>query len=90
MSWMAWTGITSTFFSVIALILLCMTIYEIKVPCKERKGFLPIETTRGDRLFMGLLSSAFIHLGFLAFSDINLFVALALSIVWLGVILRWG
>lgn len=47
MSWMAWTELTVAFFSVIAVILTCMTIYEIKVPCTERKGFLPISTTRG-------------------------------------------
>jgi hypothetical protein len=27
-----------------------------------RKGFLPMATTRGDRLFIGLLSAAYINL----------------------------
>ncbi len=27
-----------------------------------RKGFLPIATTRGDRLFIGLLSAAYVNL----------------------------
>ncbi len=90
MSWMAWTGLTATFFSVIAVILVCMTVYEIKVPCTERKGFLPISTTRGDRLFIGLLSSAYIHLAFLAVTELSLMIALALSVIWLAVLLRWG
>ncbi|NRA53601.1 MAG: DUF2160 domain-containing protein [Gammaproteobacteria bacterium] len=90
MSWMAWTPITVAFFSVIAVMLLAMTIYEIKVPCTERKGFLPISTTRGDRFFIGLLTSAYIHLAFLAVSDMTLLIPLVVSAIWLPVVLRWG
>ncbi|MCL6417436.1 DUF2160 domain-containing protein [Aestuariirhabdus sp. Z084] len=90
MSWMAWTQTTAIFFCSIAAILVCMTIYEIKSPCIERKGFLPISTTRGDRLFIGLLSSAYIHLLFVGLSDINLWVALLVSAIWLAIVLRYG
>jgi predicted small integral membrane protein len=90
MNWMAWTELTATFFSVIGVILVCMTVYEIKSPCIERKGFLPISTTRGDRLFIGLLSSAYIHLAFLAVTELSLTIALALSVIWLAILLRWG
>lgn len=90
MSWMAWTQTTAIFFSVIALMLVCMTIYEIKVPSTERKGFLPIDTSRGDRLFIGLLSSAFIHLLFVGLSEVTLWIPLAISVVWVGIVLRWG
>lgn len=89
-AWMNWTPTVVVFFAVIAMILSVMTVYEIISPCTERKGFLPIETTRGDRLFIGLLSAAYIHLAFLAVSDITLWVALAVSVVWLLVLLRWG
>lgn len=89
-SWMFWTVPTAIFFSVIAGILLVMTVFEVVSPCVERKGFLPIATTRGDRLFIGLLSSAYIHILFLALTPISLWVALAISVVWLGVLLRWG
>jgi predicted small integral membrane protein len=65
-------------------------VYEVVSPCRERKGFLPIETTRGDRLFIGLLSTAYIHLTFLAVSDVSLWAALAVSVAWMGVLLRWG
>jgi predicted small integral membrane protein len=88
--WMNWTPTVVIFFVVIASILAFMTVYEIVSPCIERKGFLPIETTRGDRLFIGLLSAAYIHLAFLAVSDITLWVALAVSVIWLLVLLRWG
>jgi predicted small integral membrane protein len=90
MSWMAWTGVTATFFSVIAGILVVMTALEIKIPSYEKKGFLPIATTRGDKLFISLLSAAYIHLAYLAFVDSFLWVALCLSIVWSAVVFKWG
>ncbi|SIS66816.1 DUF2160 domain-containing protein [Neptunomonas antarctica] len=90
MNWMAWTLPTALFFSFIAVILICMTVYEIKSPCVERKGFLPIETTRGDRLFIGLLASGYIHLVFVGLSEMSLFIALGISFVWLAIVLRWG
>ena len=89
-SWMAWTKPTAIFFIVIASILLLMTIMEIKRPTRERKGFLPIVTTRGDRLFMGLLTSAFIHLGVVGATSFSLYWALGFSLIWILVLLRWG
>lgn len=90
LNWMAWTPTTAIFFSVIACMLIAMTLWEIKVPSTERKGFLPITTSRGDRLFIGLLSSAFLHLAFLGLSDISLWIVLAVSVVWIGIVIRWG
>ena len=46
-----------------------MTVWELKSPTVERKGFLPIRTTRGDRLFIGLLAAAYINLAFVAVSE---------------------
>ena len=56
--WMAWTLPVAVFFSCVALMLIGMTLWEIKSPTVLRKGFLPIATTRGDRLFIGLLAAA--------------------------------
>jgi len=90
MSWMVWTMPTAIFFSSIAAMLAGMTIWEILSPTIERKGFLPIATTRGDRLFIGLLSAAFIHLGVSGFTSLSIWIALAVSAVWLLVLMRWG
>jgi len=91
MGWMAWSPVTATFYIVIGIILICMTIAEIKIPTIERKGFLPfISTTRGERLFIGLLGSAYIHLIFLAVSGMSLFIAFGISLVWLIAVIRWG
>ena len=67
--WMAWTLPVAIFFSCIALMLAGMTLWEIKSPSVERRGFLPIATTRGDRLFIGLLSAAWLNLAFVAVSE---------------------
>jgi predicted small integral membrane protein len=88
--WMAWTQPTALFFIGIGTILLIMTVYEIKRPCAQRKGFLPIATTRGDRLFIGLLSSPFLHLIVLGATDWSIWVALAISTFFLLINLRWG
>lgn len=66
--WMAWTTPVAVFFCCIALMLVGMTVWEIKSPTIVRKGFLPMETTRGDRLFVGLLSAAYVNLAFVGIS----------------------
>ena len=66
--WMVWTLPVAVFFICIALMLAGMTVWEIKSPTAERKGFLPLTTTRGDRLFIGLLSAAYVNLAFIGLS----------------------
>jgi predicted small integral membrane protein len=66
--WMAWTLPVAVFFTCIVLMLIGMTVWEIKSPTTLRKGFLPLETTRGDRLFIGLLSAAYVNLAFIGLS----------------------
>ena len=90
LEWMAWTLPTALFFTTIALILTGMTIWEIKSPTIQRKGFLPISTTRGDRLFIGLLTTGYIHLAWIGLTDITIWAALVISIIWMGVVMRWG
>jgi len=90
MNWMAWTAPTAIFFGAIALMLVVMTVWQAVSPSVERRGFLPLATTRGDRLFIGLLGSAFIHLGWLAATGLPLWWALAISVVFLIAMMRWG
>ncbi|MDM0069376.1 DUF2160 domain-containing protein [Variovorax sp. J31P207] len=63
--WMVWTTPVAIFFSCIALMLVGMTVWELKSPTTLRRGWLPLETTRGDRLFIGLLIAAYINLIFI-------------------------
>jgi predicted small integral membrane protein len=62
--WMAWTLPVAVFFCCIVLMLAGMTVWEIKSPTPLRRGWLPIATTRGDRLFIGLLLAAYVNLVF--------------------------
>ena len=66
--WMAWTLPVAVFFTCIVLMLIGMTVWEITSPTTMRKGFWPLETTRGDRLFIGLLSAAYVNLIFVGIS----------------------
>ena len=69
LSWMAWTWETAAFFLFIACLLVGMTIWEWRRPAaRRRRGILGLDTTRGDRLFISLLGSAFIHLAWLGLS----------------------
>lgn len=90
LAWMNWTPSVAILFIVIASILAVMTVYEVVSPSIERKGFLPIPTTRGDRLFIGLLSAAYIHLAFLAVSQVSLWIALVVAVIWQLILFRWG
>ena len=67
--WMAWTIPVAVFFVCIVLMIAGMTVWEIKSPTMMRRGWLPLETTRGDRLFIGLLSAAYVNLAFVAVSE---------------------
>lgn len=90
MEWMVWTTPTAVFFAAIAAMLAGMTAWEVISPTVERKGFLPISTTRGDRLFIGLLSAAYIHLLVVGFTPLSIWLALGASGLWLLILMRWG
>ncbi len=88
--WMAWTFPVALFFWCIAALLILMTLLAIRFPETPRVGILRIETTRGDRLFITLLGTAFIHLGwlFLAGPD-ALWGAIILSLAYAFAVFRW-
>ena len=89
-SWMAWTLEVAVFFICVVLMLIGMTIWQVRSPRIERKGFLPISTTRGDRLFIGLLSAAYVNLAWAGLTDLTQWVAAVLGFVVLLVMMRWG
>ena len=83
LSWMAWTMPTALFFGVIFCMLLGMAFWEYKSPGgNPRVGILRFETTRGDRLFISLLGSAYIHIAWLGLTSLNLWWALVLSLIY--------
>lgn len=91
LGWMAWTWPTAAFFAFIALCLLAMTVLELRVPGgAPRRGVLGLDTTRGDRLFISLLGSAFIHLAWLGLLGSGfLWGAVIASLAYAASVFRW-
>ena len=89
MAWMAWTLPTAIFFAVIASLLVTFTILAIKFPETPRIGVLRIETTRGDRLFITLLGSAFINLAWLGLIGVSQPYALIVCLIYAAAVFRW-
>lgn len=99
--WMAWTTPVAVFFVCIALLLAGMTLWELKSPTVLRKGFLPIATTRGDRLFIGLLAAGYVNLAFVGLAgrlaawlsleqEPSVWIGFVLSMALLGLVMRRG
>lgn len=100
-TWMYWTTPIAVFFTVIAILIASMTVWELKSPTVMRKGFLPIATTRGDRLFIGLLCAAYINLSFLGLGEAlmtwlsldqepSIWISFVASVLFLGLVMRKG
>jgi predicted small integral membrane protein len=89
MDWMAWTWPTAIFFAVIASLLITFTVLAIKFPETPRTGILRIETTRGDRLFITLLGSAFINLAWLGIVGAHQPYALIVCLIYAVAVFRW-
>ncbi len=100
-AWMVWTTPVAVFFTCIALMLVGMTVWEIKQPTLLRKGFLPLATTRGDRLFIGLLCAAYINLAFVGLSkklmewlslttEPSIWISFVISMLVLAFVMRRG
>ena len=99
--WMAWTTPVAVFFTCIVLMLIGMTVWEVKSPSVMRKGFLPIATTSGDRLFIGLLMAAYVNLAWVGLggqmvewfsleAEPSVWISFVLSMVVLAFVMRKG
>ncbi len=91
LGWMYWTVPSGLFFGAIFLAIAALGIWDEYRPNINRKGFLPIVTSRGDRLFIGIVSTIAIHLlWLLLFKMTFLWGAVILSIAWFYIEARWG
>jgi len=90
LEWMEWTVPTAIFCSSIILIVIAMTIWQTVSPSMERRGFLPIPTTPGDRLFIGILSSAYIFFAWVGWIQFALWILLPVVVCWILVVMIWG
>lgn len=69
LEWMAWSPPVAVFFPCIGVLLVAMAVWELRAPTVPRKGFLPLVTTRGDRLFIGLLAAAYVNLAWIGLTE---------------------
>src|SRR5215510_14046536 len=90
LSWMAWTLPTAALFVFIFLCLVGMSVWEYFAPGGgPRRGILGLDTTRGDRLFISLLGSAFIFLAWLGFAGTPLWGGLVIAVLYAVAVFRW-
>ena len=91
MGWMAWNWHTAAFFLVIALLLAGMTLLAIFRPETPRRGILRFPTTRGDRLFVSLIGTAFIYILWIRFTGgTTMWAPLAVSILYVTAMFRFA
>ena len=101
LDWMVWTTPVAVFFAAIAVLLVGMTVWELRSPTTLRRGWLPMETTRGDRLFIGLLVAAYINLAFVGVggklqewlqldAEPSVWISFVISMAVLALIMRKG
>jgi len=95
-AWMAWTLPTAIFFALLAMTLALMTWLAAAYPEAERVGILRIPTTRGDRLFISLITAAVIHLLWIGFIGTDTIATLPvgegleISSLWLATLISLG
>jgi predicted small integral membrane protein len=95
-AWMAWTLPTAIFFALLAMTLALMTWLAAGYPEAERVGILRIPTTRGDRLFISLITAAVIHLLWIGFMGTDTIATLPvgegleISSLWLATLISLG
>ena len=99
--WMVWTLPVAVFFACVGLMLVGMTLWELKSPTTLRRGWLPIATTRGDRLFIGLLLAAYVNLAFIGMAgwlqewlsldtEPSIWISFIVSMLLLALVMRKG
>ncbi|WP_305076916.1 DUF2160 domain-containing protein [Methylobacterium sp.] len=89
-AWMAWTWQTAVNTAVTAAHLPQLTAPARSRPYTEKAGIRRIPTTRGDRLFLTLVGTAFINLAWLGLVGPSLEWALALSLVYGAAMFRFA
>ena len=90
-TWMAWTRATIAFFLYIFGSIAVMGIWEYQSPGgAPRRGIFGLDTTRGDRLFMAHLGSAFIFLAWLGLMGVPLWGGLVISVLWVIFVFRYA
>ncbi|GAB1640755.1 DUF2160 domain-containing protein [Krasilnikovia sp. MM14-A1259] len=90
LDWMVWTVPTAAVFIGLVVLLAGMGVWARLSPPVARRGFLRIETDRGDRLYIGLIAAAVVLAGWIAVTDLPMWLGSGCAVLVAAVIGRWG
>jgi predicted small integral membrane protein len=90
LEWMGWTVPTAIFVIVVLVALAALGAFGAIHPPVPRKGFLPMPTSAGDRVYIGLLGTGAVLIVQLALTTLPLAAGLAAGVVWMVAVVRWG
>ena len=90
MEWMAWTPQTGVFVLIVFVMLAGLTTLAALHPPVPRKGFLPMATSAGDRVYVGLLGTGAILIALIALTGLPIVLGLVFGAVWMAVVVVWG
>ena len=88
--WMAFTVPTGLFVVAVVVGIAALAILAAVKPSVPRKGFLPMETARGDRVYISLLGTGLILVLVIAVTSWTVPMGLGIAAVWALVVMRWG
>lgn len=91
LDWMVWTSATVVFALAVLAGLIAVTVLAMVVPSTPRKGFLPMPTARGDRIYISLLGTGLVMVLFVVLTDLPLPIGLAIAVLVLAIPVNvWG
>ncbi len=89
--WMYWTLPSAIFIVGIFGAIIFLSVLGVFKPNIDRKGFLPIETGRGDRLFIAVYSSIIFFLLWLGIiGNVFLLIPALIIAIWFFCVFMWG
>jgi len=90
LDWMVWTRPTAFVFIGLGVLLGGMAVWGRLSPPVARRGFLRIEIDRGERLYIGLIAAATVLAGWIAVTDLSMWLALGCALLVAAAIGIWG
>jgi len=90
LDWMFWLPQTAIAFAALVTMLAVLAVLDYYKRSSPRKGFLPMPTTRGDRVFIGLALFILIGILWLIFEPAPIYFALIPGIIVFIIIVKWG
>jgi predicted small integral membrane protein len=91
LEWMAWTPVpTATFFYHHLFDAMRHDIWQMMSAQHHAPGIFTHRHNPGRSPVHRAAGQRYIHLAWLGLTDISLFVATAIAVVWMVVVMRWG